>query len=69
LGDFSLGLTALANSHLTFRAGYTYLYVSGLALAPDQLDMSPIQSNSRRFIADKGSMSMYGPYVGGELVW
>jgi len=67
--DLSLALTALVGSHLTVRGGYTFLFLDGLALATDQLDTNPTMNNSRNFIADKGSMTLQGPFVGAELAW
>jgi hypothetical protein len=67
--DVSASLTALIGSHLTLRGGYTFLFLDGLALATDQLDMNPTMANSRNFLADKGSVTLQGPFVGAELAW
>jgi hypothetical protein len=67
--DLSFALTALVGNHLTVRGGYTFLFLDGLALATDQLDTNPTMNNSRDFIADRGSMTMQGPFVGAELAW
>jgi hypothetical protein len=67
--DLSVGVTALLGDHCTIRGGYALLFLDGLALAPDQLDTNPTMSNSRNFIADKGSMTLQGPFIGTEIVW
>lgn len=67
--DLSIALTALVSNHLTLRGGYTFLFLDGLALATDQLDSNPTLNNSRGFIADKGTMTLQGPFVGAELAW
>jgi hypothetical protein len=67
--DLSFALTALVGNHLTVRGGYAFLFLDGLALAVDQLDTNPTMANSRNFIADKGSMTLQGPFVGAELSW
>jgi hypothetical protein len=67
--DLSVGLTVLLGDHCTIRGGYSLLFLDGLALAPDQLDTNPTMSNSRNFIADNGSMTLQGPFVGTEVVW
>lgn len=67
--DLSASLTALIGSHLTLRGGYTFLFLDGVALATDQLDTNPTMANSRNFLADKGSMTLQGPFLGAELAW
>jgi hypothetical protein len=67
--DLSVALTALVSDHLTLRGGYTFLFLDGVALATDQLDTNPTMNNSRNFLADKGSLSLQGPFVGAELAW
>ena len=67
--DLSLALTALVTNHLTVRGGYTFLFMNGLALATDQLDTNPTMANSREFVADKGTLTLQGPFLGGELAW
>ena len=64
-----LALSYLATDHLTIRGGYTLLFLNGIALAPDQLDMNPTMRDSRNFIADRGTLALQGPFVGGELAW
>jgi hypothetical protein len=67
--DLTFALSYLATDHLTIRGGYTFLYLSGIALAPDQLDTNPTTLSSRNFIADNDTLTLQGPFVGGELVW
>jgi hypothetical protein len=67
--DLSVAVSALVGNHLTLRGGYTFLFLDGIALATDQLDTNPTMTNSRDFIADKGAMTLQGPFVGGEIAW
>jgi hypothetical protein len=67
--DLSVALTALVSNHLTLRGGYSFVFLNGVALATDQLDTNPTMNNSRGFIADNGSMTLQGPFVGAELAW
>jgi hypothetical protein len=67
--DLTFTLSYLATDHLTIRGGYTFLFIDGLALAPDQLDTNPTMQNARNFIADNGTLTLQGPFVGGELAW
>jgi len=67
--DLSASLSALIGSHLTLRGGYTFLFLDGLALATDQLDTNPTMASSRNFLANKGSVTLQGPFVGAELAW
>jgi hypothetical protein len=67
--DVTAGLTLLVGNHMTLRGGYTFFFLNGVALAPDQLDTNPTLNNSGHNISDKGSMTLYGPYVGGEIFW
>jgi hypothetical protein len=67
--DLSLALTALVSDHLTLRGGYTFLLLDGVALASDQLDTNPTLASSRDFLADKGAMTLQGPFVGAEIAW
>ena len=67
--DLSVALTALVSDHVTLRGGYTFLFLDGVALATDQLDTNPTMLNSRNSLADKGSLSLQGPFVGAEVAW
>lgn len=69
LGELTLAVTALVSNHLTLRGGYTFLFLDGVALASDQLDTNPTMANSRDFLADKGTMTLQGPFLGAELAW
>jgi hypothetical protein len=67
--DLSVALTALVSDHVTLRGGYTFLFLDGVALATDQLDTNPTMNNSRDFLADKGTLTLQGPFVGAEVAW
>jgi hypothetical protein len=69
LWDVTFAISYLATDHLTIRGGYTFLFINGLALAPNQIDTNPTMQNSRSFIADNDSLTLQGPFIGGELVW
>jgi hypothetical protein len=67
--DLTFALSYLATDHLTIRGGYTFLFIDGIALAPDQLDTNPTTLSSRKFIADNDTLTLQGPFIGGELAW
>jgi hypothetical protein len=67
--DLTFTLSYLATDHLTIRGGYTFFFVNGVALAPDQLDTNPTTLSSRRFIADNDSLLLQGPFAGAEIAW
>jgi hypothetical protein len=55
---------------LALRGGYNVFFVNGLALAPDQLDTSPVRFNSRGDLyRDNASVVYHGPSVGLEWLW
>jgi hypothetical protein len=45
------------------------LYLDGIALAPNQLDTNPTMLSARKFIADNDTLTLQGPFIGGELAW
>jgi hypothetical protein len=67
--DLTFTLSYLATDHLTIRGGYTFLYLDGIALAPNQLDTNPTMLSARKFIADNDTLTLQGPFVGAELAW
>lgn len=62
--------------NVSFHAGYQLLIISGLALAPEQLDLVgdaanfsvPVQDSSAG-TDDSGSIVFHGPHVGLEIRW
>lgn len=54
---------------LVITGGYQAFYVSGLALAAEQLDFSTNTLTSQRGINENGSIIMHGPSLGMELRW
>lgn len=54
-------------SHLTLRAGYDVILLSGLALAPEQFDVYSGYFGSS--INDRGTVVYHGPSAGFELQW
>jgi hypothetical protein len=54
-------------SHLTLRAGYDVILLSGLALAPEQFDVYSGYFGSS--LNDRGTVVYHGPSAGLELQW
>jgi hypothetical protein len=69
-GVIEVGLTGSYQwgSSVRFLAGYDVLLVSGLALAPDQLDFSADPENGQ-YLNDSGNTVYHGPHGGVEIVW
>lgn len=61
---FTLRLT----DHISLRGGYNHIFLTGLALAPDQLS-NPRSVNGNNFLSTEGSLHLHGPFVGGEFVF
>ncbi|MER3414879.1 MAG: hypothetical protein C4297_01525 [Gemmataceae bacterium] len=55
--------------NIAIRGGYDLIYVAGLALAPENLDNSPLPLNARRNLKDNGDIIYHGPSVGIEVRW
>ena len=51
------------------RAGYSILWIEGLALAPDQLDFNFAASPSGNQLHNGGGMFLHGANVGLEARW
>jgi hypothetical protein len=70
-----LGLTGVyqLNDWLAFRSGYTALWLSGLALAPNQLSASVLDPfgavRNRAGIHTQGSVWLQGVNLGLEAIW
>jgi hypothetical protein len=68
VGDLDLTLTYQITDHIWFRGGYYLLWVSQVALAPDQLDFS-FNSTSGTHLDDSGSVFFHGATVGFQAEW
>ena len=75
---FELGLMGTLQVHrnLCFRGGYQLLYLSGLALAPEQLALlnndivnGTISGSTGQGLSDRGNVLYHGPSFGAELTW
>ena len=65
-----LNLTAIyrLNEVWNLRAGYNLMWLSGVALAPNQLDFSAAPDAGNR-IASNGSVFLHGVSAGIEARW
>lgn len=66
-GEVNLEFAYRVGRHFTVRAGYTAMWLDGVALAPDQHDNFSIQGGIGAF--DYGTVMYHGSYVGGEFTW
>ncbi|HUG70287.1 MAG TPA: BBP7 family outer membrane beta-barrel protein [Pirellulaceae bacterium] len=66
-GEVNLELAYQIGPQFSIRAGYTAMWLDGVALAPDQYDNFNLQSGIGTF--DYGTVMYHGTYVGLELTW
>jgi len=66
--DLALSLNWKISDRIVVRGGYRTLFMTGLALAPDNLDTNPAQGNSRQSLDNNGSVFLGGPFVGGTIL-
>ncbi len=66
-GEINLELAYRIGRHLSVRAGYTAMWLDGVALAPDQHDDFSLTSGIGSF--DYGTVVYHGSYVGVEVTW
>jgi hypothetical protein len=74
IGQANLLATYRINYQWTLRAGYTFLFVDGVALAPENLNpLPPLVNNPFRprvpFVNDNGNVFYHGWNVGVEFMW
>jgi len=74
IGQANLLLTYRINYQWSFRTGYTFLYVDGVALAPENFNTSAPRvfnpfAPRRPLINDDGSVFYHGWNVGLEFMW
>lgn len=63
IAEFSLRADLELRRNATLRLGYHVIYLSGLALAPDQLDFTTMPGVSQRGLDENGNMVLQGPSV------
>jgi hypothetical protein len=68
VGDLGLTVTRRITCQLAARAGYQLLWIDGVALAPDQLDNSNINTQIAS-LDSSGSLFYHGGFVGLEYIW
>jgi hypothetical protein len=49
--------------------GYRFMWMTGLALAPSQLDFNDAPGAAATFSAQNDNFKLYGPHAGIELRW
>jgi hypothetical protein len=71
IGQANLLVTYRINYQWSARAGYQFLYVDGVALAPENFNSIPPQVNAPRqtFTNDNGNVFYHGWNVGLEYMW
>jgi len=73
LGEANLFLTYRLNYQWTLRGGYQFLYVDGVALAPENFNAQPpfVDASPRApgDVNDNGSVFYHGWFAGTEFMW
>jgi hypothetical protein len=70
VGDLELSLVCECSRHLTFRIGYRALWITGLALAAENLQTDPeILKLGPPQLVDDGELVYHGPHVGMTVRW
>jgi len=71
LGEANIIVTYRLNYNWTLRGGYTFLYVDGVALAPENFNSDPPFVNGPRqeFLNDNGAVFYHGWFGGAEYLW
>lgn len=69
VGGGNLSALYLLNDVWNLRAGYSALWIEGLALAPDQLDFNFVAANGGSQLNHGGGMFLHGVNVGVEARW
>ena len=73
LGEANITFTYRLNYNWTLRGGYTFLYVDGVALAPENFNAQPpLLDGSPRTpgaINDNGGVFYHGYFAGAEFLW
>lgn len=76
VGNADLLVTYRVNQQWTLRGGYHFLYVDGVALAPENFNtvppaifFPPPGVNREAFINDNGNVFYHGFFAGAEFMW
>ena len=68
-GELNLSGIFRINDVWSLKAGYSVMWIEGLALAPDQLDFNFAVSPSGNTLTSDGGMFIHGANVGLEARW
>ena len=68
LGELTLSAAYQLNETWGLRAGYNLMWISGVALAPDQLDFSFTPTSGSQ-LSNSGSLFIHGASLGLEARW
>ena len=68
VGDINYSLVRRLNDRWSLRAGYNLIWLSGVALAPNQFDFS-FTTTSGTQLVDGGSVFLHGANLGLEAQW
>lgn len=69
LSELSFIFTYNPTMHFGLRAGYQFMYINEIALAPDQIIPANNGINTGTAQNAKGDMFMHGPTLGAEFKW
>ena len=73
VGDANVQALYRLNYQWTLRAGYNFLFVDGVALAPENFNtippFGPQFPNRQTFINDNGNVFYHGWNIGLEYMW
>jgi hypothetical protein len=69
VGELNLQMTYRLNYNWTLKAGYDFLWISGIALAPDNFNTTRFDQPRTPFVDSTGDIAMHGFNVGLEFLW
>jgi len=69
VGEVGFNAQYRVTEWLTLNGGYRFLWLDGLALAPNQLDFTDVSSPDRTISDSGSSFKLYGPHFGAEVRW
>ncbi|MBI5759985.1 MAG: BBP7 family outer membrane beta-barrel protein [Planctomycetales bacterium] len=69
VGEVGANVQYRVTEWLTLNGGYRFMWIDGLALAPNQLDFTDISSPDRTLSDSGSSFKLYGPHFGAEIRW
>jgi len=68
IGDMNYSAVRRLNRNWSLRAGYNLIWISGVALAPNQFDFTNT-TTSGTTLADTGNVFLHGANLGLEAQW